>query len=104
VAETVDELYQKLADVICQSIEDEWEKAWITARVLDDFDEAEYDYELSDGSKKWFDPGFEGNNMVADTLKELRTLMKQSGMKPWNRIIFTLTAKGKFNIDLSYED
>jgi hypothetical protein len=104
VTKTVEGIYQILADVICQSIDDEWKKAWITAKILDDFDEAEYDYQLPDGTEKWFDPGFENNDTVTNSLKELRELMRQEGKDPWSKIVFTLTAEGKFNIDLSYGD
>lgn len=98
----VDDIYHSLADVVCQSIEGDWEKAWITARILDDFGEAEYDYQLAGGLATWFDPGLDKNMVVIDSLKELREIMRKDSGEAWSGIVFTLSHDGKFNIELSY--
>ena len=99
----VEDNYQIIFDAIAPHIPKDWKTAIITSRILDNFDQCEYDYINELGEENWFDPGFDANGIVCDSFRAIREKLNANQDK-FSHIKFFAHSTGKFNIELSYDN
>ena len=93
-------LYQSIAEVIANIIDDSWNRAWVTFKILDDgMTEMECEYETtSDKIKK----AFFGGLVLYDLFRELRQAMEEDNSNVWKKATLTLSISGTFDLDFEY--
>jgi hypothetical protein len=100
---TIDKIYEGIAQEINNAIRDNWEKA-----VLNIEFEGEGvvgyngDYEIN-AEKKDLDV-FEISYEISDWITELHEITTEGGNNKWNRAIFTLFPKGKFDMEFIWDE
>jgi len=109
-------LYQQIAEVIDDTIPEEWTKVFLYGEIVEGSQTAYfYYYPLeSDGpvyshditeifnvseseyAERW--------SQLLDVLQKLLLVFKNNNQQPWTNLTLTLESSGKFNIDFNYDD
>jgi hypothetical protein len=105
MSKKIEEIYQQLGILINTSIEDDWVKAWIKARMHEGNAEFEFLYQKNAKSTPLpFDESVSPViGKIYKSFKELREILKQPGQSPWHTATFTLESNGKFKLDYEYD-
>ena len=99
--ESVEEIYQQIANAMVREIKGDWADAWLEVEITND-------YAALDG--RYHKPGnptirgFSVDMPVLERFKTLRFQLQKSGEDPWRWAKFTLFPDGKFTIDFRYDD
>lgn len=114
--EKLDRLYQQIAEVVLETIPQEWSKVYLYGEVVEgsqtayfyyypeDSDKPIYSHEITelftisevDYTEKW--------HRLVDFIQELWRAFKDNGQEPWTNFTMVFDKKGKFNIDFNYDD
>ena len=97
---TKEALFQSIGEVIASTIEDAWNKAWVTFEILEEgVNVLDCEYEIAPGmAKKAFIGGF----ALYDLFLELRQIMEEDGSGSWRKATLALSISGKFDLDFEY--
>lgn len=102
---SLEEIYQNIANLINESLDEPWVRAWVIARVESDNAEFEYMYQKStDAQPSSFMR--KTDHTAADMYEdfdELRQIMSSSGQSPWKSATFALESDGTFKVDYAYD-
>ena len=103
MAQTVDEIYNSIAQNILDNTPNGWTEA-----VIDVERDADDAIELGGGYKTDTDDfvSFKFRNFDRRIIKdfhELHAITTEGGSNPWNRAKFTLEPSGKFSIDFEWD-
>lgn len=98
--EGIDQIYERIAESIQDSISEEWATATMEAVFYLDGSQYIGEYtRASDGVARSFTTDLRGER----AFRELRKLFKEAGKPLWGRASFELTSDGKFNMKWGYE-
>jgi len=97
---TIEALYQSIGEVIPKSIDEAWNKAWVTFEILEEgVNVMECEYETApDKAKRAFMGGF----ALYDLFLELRQAMEEDDSGSWRKAMLVLSISGKFDMDFEY--
>ncbi|MBM7585890.1 uncharacterized protein (TIGR01741 family) [Bacillus pakistanensis] len=114
--EQLDRLYQQIAEVVVDTIPEEWSKVYLYGEVVEGSQTA-YFYYYPEGSDK---PIYSHDitelftiseleysekwHRLVDFAQELWKEFKDKGQEPWTNFTLVLDKVGKFNIDFNYDD
>jgi hypothetical protein len=99
----VESAYDTMAETLVSACPPGFSKAWIEAKVGDDYSEKEIWFE-QDGKK--IQPDLDGSISfkLGRAMRLVRSEMTIPGQKPWSKCKFTLFPDGKFKFDVEYDD
>lgn len=112
----LNEIYGKIAEVLNDTIPEDWNKIYMYGEILDDVQKSHFYYYPADGSEPVYshdipeifdideDDYDEQLDELLDTLTELRLEFKNNGQELWTNLTFILESDGKFNIEYDYTD
>lgn len=114
--EQLDRLYQMIAEVVIETIPEEWSKVYLYGEVVEGSQTA-YFYYYPEGSDK---PIYSHDitelftfseleyserwRQLLDLSQELWRAFKDNGQEPWTNFTMVFDKMGKFNIDFNYDD
>lgn len=116
IEEQLDRVYQQIAEVVVETIPEEWFKVYLYAQVVDGSqtayfyyypegsDKPIYSHEITElytiseleYSEKW--------HRLIDFIQVLWTAFKDNDQEPWTNFTMVFDKLGKFNIDFNYDD
>ncbi|MDF2858793.1 MAG: hypothetical protein K0Q87_4644 [Neobacillus sp.] len=114
--EQLDRLYQKIAEVVVDTIPEDWSKVYLYGEVVEGSqstyfyyypegsDKPIYSHEITElftiseleYSEKW--------HLLVDFIQELWREFNINGQEPWSNFTLVLDKLGKFKIDYNYDD
>ena len=109
-------LYQQIAEVVADTIPEEWSKVYLYGEIVEGSqtayfyyypkvsDSPVYSHDITDFftvseseySEKW--------HQLVDIIQKLWREFKDNDQEPWTNLTLTLENTGKFNIDFNYND
>lgn len=114
--EQLERLYQQIAEVVAETIPEEWSKIYLYGEIVEGSQTA-YFYYYPEGSDK---PIYsheitelftvseleytEKWHRLVDFIQELWRAFKDNGQDPWTNLTMVFDRIGKFNIDFNYDD
>ena len=99
--QTVEEIYQRIADAITRTIDEPWVKADIIAELTDDTGSLIATYQPgSSAPEQDFDVDFD----IYFAFDELRQQLHKPGHTNWQQAKFKLLPDGQFSIEFVYPD
>ncbi|GIN95556.1 hypothetical protein J6TS1_14260 [Siminovitchia terrae] len=114
--EQLDRLYQQIAEVVVETIPEEWSKVYLYGEVVEGSQTA-YFYYYPEGNNKpiysheitelFTVSEFEYTekwHRLIDFIQELWRAFKDNGQEPWTNLTMAFDKIGKFNIDFNYDD
>ncbi|MCS0653439.1 antitoxin YezG family protein [Cytobacillus firmus] len=116
IEEQLDRVYQQIAEVIVETIPEEWFKVYLYGEVGDGSqtayfyyypegsDKPIYSHEITElytiseleYSEKW--------NCLINLIQVLWTAFEDNDQEPWTNFTMVMDKVGKFNIDFNYDD
>ncbi|WYQ43575.1 MAG: antitoxin YezG family protein [Shouchella clausii] len=114
--EQLDRLYKHIAEVVVETIPEEWSKVYLYGEVVEGSQTA-YFYYYPEGSNKPINsheitelfPVSEREytekwHRLVDFIQELWRAFKDNGQDSWSNFTMIFDKTGKFNIDFNYND
>lgn len=95
-----EDVYQQIADLIHQSIPEDWEEAWAYAE-MEEASGLTYGRYRKQGAKETC--SFQTGHQFYHLFDTLRTNLKKPGFDQWTKAKFSLQRNGKFHVDFEYE-
>ncbi len=96
----IEDLYQKIADILYENIPDDFQKAWISVEMQEDYGSTGVYYKDFDNRYYYVMP----KNELFDLFHEMWIEFKKLGQKVWTSSTFIIDKNGKFSIYFGYED
>lgn len=112
----MEEIYQKIADTVNETILEDWDKVYVYASIREGFQEVFFYYYPTDKQYPIYSLDiidyFDVDEDLLDELRykltehfeELWEEFKNQGQEVWSSLTFILNNDGTFKIDYNYED
>ncbi|MGE3077383.1 MAG: immunity protein YezG family protein [Dehalococcoidia bacterium] len=102
MADTGEQLIQRVAQLAADCAPVDWSRIWIRAEVGEGSQESTYDFESPSATRNWYEPPTPVQYEVNMSLLALQRLMSESGKEPWNIAYLALERDGKFSLKFEY--
>ncbi|WP_226682854.1 antitoxin YezG family protein [Sutcliffiella horikoshii] len=112
----LDKLYQQVAEVVIDTIPEEWSKVYLYGEVVNGSQTAFFYYYPKVSDKPIYSHDiteqfaiseleYTNNwNKLVDLIQELQKEFKDSGEEPWTNFTLVFDKSGKFHIEYNYDD
>jgi len=112
----LDRLYQQVAEVVIDTIPEEWSKVYLYGEVVNGSQTAFFYYYPKASDKPIYshditeqfaisEHEYSNNwNELVDLIQELQKLFKDSGEEAWTNFTLVFDKSEKFNIEYNYDD
>ena len=100
MANTINDIYQSIAEDIFGKIQDEWTEACLYVEYYGDSTKFKGLYAKNENDKPSIQ--FRIKHTLFDSFEELHEIMTENDSNKWNRAVFYLKPTGEFNIDFSW--
>lgn len=114
--EKLNQIYQKIASTINETIPEEWDKVFIYGEITEDMQKTFFNYWPKGSNKSVYsldipelfdiseDEQDELRYQLIDELTELWEEFKNNEQGVWTNLTFILESSGKFKVDYDYTD
>jgi uncharacterized protein (TIGR01741 family) len=114
--EQFDSLYQQIAEVVVETVPEEWSKVYLYGEVVEGSQTAYFYYYPQGSDKPIYSHDIselftvseieykEKWQRLVDFIQELWIAFKDTGQDPWTNFTMVFDKSGKFNIDFNYDD